>query len=363
MPTRRAYSLRRQRFIKRATYVITTTRFHRVHRRTPSIEPSVLGAIVRFIVVAPLATLQARGLNAIRVIQVLRHPSLVSDFHGPVNLIVARIQQAHNPLPCAAIVIDPRLRNLVLIRIVRTSLAKRHFRFVSDTEFVRITNIFQGSIHYTRNKGAVFATGLSVSIVLRYGSERPILGLTNVIVIARFPDGIFVFGFTGSQILYNRRILPLSVDIHVIDILVHTAHAALAIGSIAITECIEFNNSRFAPSAIMAHIVLLVQVHHFQFAPFGAKSQLFATAQNGDRIAPAQDSRSRTVGELGKPARQACLAIQKHAHRVRTAQHLVPAAVRHTFDRTVLSVRAIPATRQNADRICPAHKPKSAIVV
>ena len=66
---------------------------YRIDCRGPGIKASILGAVIGLIAIAPAFALETRSLRAIRVIQVLGHPPLVSKLHGLVGLSVTFIGQ------------------------------------------------------------------------------------------------------------------------------------------------------------------------------------------------------------------------------------------------------------------------------
>ena len=66
---------------------------YRINRRRPSIQATSNITTFRLITEAPAISLETRRFNAISIVQVLRHPSLIANFHSLINLPITGIRQ------------------------------------------------------------------------------------------------------------------------------------------------------------------------------------------------------------------------------------------------------------------------------
>ena len=69
-----------------------------IHRRRPGVEPPILRAAIRAVVVAPAVTLEVRHRYAIRIVQILRHPRLRTNDHRFVALTITAVRYRVRPV-------------------------------------------------------------------------------------------------------------------------------------------------------------------------------------------------------------------------------------------------------------------------
>ena len=78
-------------FLRCISISIVRSKFYRINRGSPRIQTPHNFALLGIIFIAPIVVQKTRRLCTIRIVQILRHPCLVSNFHSFVNISIASI--------------------------------------------------------------------------------------------------------------------------------------------------------------------------------------------------------------------------------------------------------------------------------